>query len=112
MRKFYGHVAKASEPDHTNLLPLGDAPMTHGRIGRNPGAQKRRRSSEVEGGGDAQDEVFVDHDALRIAAIGHAAEVLVWKVVREGRVPAELLKASLTFGTCSVGIDHTADSGE
>jgi len=38
--------------------------------------------------------------------------VLVRAVVGQGQVRAELLKASLTLGTCSVGIDHTADSGE
>ena len=38
--------------------------------------------------------------------------MLVREVVREGHVPAELLKASLALGAGPVGVDHAADRGD
>src|SRR5262249_45229390 len=72
----------------------------------------RRGSGEIELGRDTQDKVFVDNDAIRVATIGDASEVLVREVVSEGYVAAELLKASLALGTGPVGIDHAAHRGE
>ena len=59
-----------------------------------------------------QDKALIDDDAVRVAAVGDASEVLVGKVVREGQVRAELLKARLALGTGAVGIDHAADGRE
>ena len=70
MGELHAHVAQPAEADHADLLALGDAPVAHGRVGRDPGAEQRRGSGEVEVGGDAQDEVFVDDDAVGVAAVG------------------------------------------
>jgi hypothetical protein len=72
--------------------------MAHGRVCCDPGAEERRHSGEIEVGRDAQDKVFIDNHAFRIATIGDASEVLVRGVVREGDVPAELLKTSVALG--------------
>src|SRR5207302_1768051 len=63
--------------------------------------------------GQAQDEVFVHHYALRIAAVGHASEMLVGSVVGEDRLAgAELLFARETSLAGAVGINHAADTGQ
>ena len=74
MGELHAHVAQPAEADDADLLALGDAPVAHGRVGRDPGAEERRGSGEVEVGGDAQDEAFVDDDAVGVAAVGDAAE--------------------------------------
>ena len=57
-------------PTTPTFLPLVDAPVAHRRVGRDPGAEERRGPGEVEVGRDAQDEVFVDDDAVGVAAVG------------------------------------------
>jgi hypothetical protein len=48
------------------------------------GTEERRRSGEIELGGDAQNELLIDDDAIGVAAIGDASEVLVgdWGVTK------------------------------
>lgn len=77
-----------------------------------PAQEEGRGSGEIELGRDAQDKAFVHHYALRISTIGDASEVRVREVVREGHVPAELLKAGLALGAGPVGVDHAADRGD
>jgi len=112
MSKLHSHVAQSAKTDHTNLLAFGNAPMAHGRVGGDAGAEEWRDSGEIEVGRDAQDKAFVHDDALGVATIGDPSEVLVREVVREGHIPAELLKASLAFGAGPVRVDHAADRGK
>ena len=77
-----------------------------------PAQSSGAAAGEIEVGGDAQNEVLVDDDAVGVAAIGDASEVLVRRVVGEDHVRAELLKASLALGAGAVRIDHAADRGE
>ena len=77
MGKLHAHVTQSAETDHANLLTLGDAPVAHGRVCCDPGAEQRRGSGEIEVGRDAQNEAFVDDDAIGVAAVGDASEVLV-----------------------------------
>jgi hypothetical protein len=112
MSKLHTHVAQSTEPDDANFLALGDAPVAHGRVCCDPGAEERRGSGEIALRRDTQDKAVVHDDALGVATIGDASEVLVREVVGEGHVPAELLKASLALVTGPVGIDHAADRGE
>ena len=112
MGELHAHVAQPAETDHADFLALGDAPVAHGRVGGDPGAEERRGSGEVEVGGDAQDEAFIDDDAVGVAAVGDASEVLVRGVEGEGQVRAELLEAGLALGAGAVGIDQAADRGE
>ena len=110
--KLHAHVAQSAETDHANFLALGDAPVAHRRVGCDSGAKQRSGSGKIEVGRDAQDKSLVDDDAVGVAAVGDAAEVLVGKVVGEGQVRAELLEAGLALGAGAVGIDHAADGGE
>src|SRR6266496_454507 len=94
MSKLHGHVAQSAKTDYANFLALGDAPMMHGRVCRDPSTEKWRGSGKIKIGGDAQDEVFVR------------------RVEGEDHVRAELLKASLALWAGAVRIDHAADRGK
>ena len=111
-RELHAHVAQPAEPDHADLLALGDAPVTHRRVGRDSGAEQRRGPGEIEVGGDAQNEALIDDDAVGVAAVGDAAQVLVRGAVGEDLVRAELLEASPALGTGVVGVDQAADARE
>ena len=63
MSKFHAHVAQAAETDDTDFRALGDAPVAHGRVCRDAGAEERRGSGGIEVGGDTQHEAFIDDDA-------------------------------------------------
>src|SRR6266480_6800365 len=112
MSKLHGHVAQSAKTDYANFLALGDAPMMHGRVCRDPSTKKWRGSGKIKIGGDAQDEAFVNDDAFGVAAVGHASEVFVRRVEGEDHVRAELLKASLALWAGAVRIDHAANRGE
>ena len=63
-------------------------------------------------GRDAQDKVFVDDNALGVAAVGYSSEVLVGRMVGEGHVRAELFKGLPTMMAGAIRVDHAADSYE
>jgi len=56
--------------------------------------------------------VLRDDDAIGIAAVGDATELLVGEVVGESRVRAELLEACKALRASAIGIDHAAYGGE
>src|SRR6266516_643962 len=112
MSKLHGHVAQSAKTDYANFLALGDAPMMHGRVCRDPSTKKWRGSGKIKIGGDAQDEAFVNDDAFGVAAVGHASEVFVRRVEGENHVRTELLKASLALRAGAVRIDHAPDRSE
>ena len=87
------HVTQTAEADHADLLALGDAPVAHGRVRRDPGAEQRRDPGKIEVGGEAQNELFIDDDAVGVAAVGDAPEVFVRRAVGEDLVWAELKAA-------------------
>ena len=96
--ELHAHVAQPAETDHADLLALRDARAAHGRVGRDPGTQQRRGSGKVEVGRNAEDEVFIDDDAVGVAAVGdRGGSVLVGRVERERHVRAEVLKTLLTI---------------
>src|SRR5271157_2729467 len=72
-----GHVAESAETDNTDFLALCDTPAAHGRVCGDPSAQERRSPGEIEVGRDAQNETLVDDDAVGIASVGDATEILV-----------------------------------
>jgi hypothetical protein len=110
--EFDAHVAESAESDDADFFALRDSPMMHGGVGGNAGAEERRGSGEVEIGGDFEDEVLGDDDAVGVAAVGDASGVLVWEVVGEDHVGAELFQASFALGTGAIGVDHTAYGSE
>jgi len=75
-------------------------------------AEQRSSSGVVKVRGDAQHKPLVDHDAVRVAAVGDTTQMLVGKIVRVGRIRAELFEARLALGAGAVGIDHAAHRGE
>jgi hypothetical protein len=68
MSKLHAHVAQTAETDDANFFAGGDAPVTHRRVCRDPGAEKRRGSRKIKVGGYAQNEAFIDDDAIGVAA--------------------------------------------
>src|SRR5213595_2287220 len=112
MRKFYRHVAQAAETDHANFLALGDAPMMHGRVCSDAGAEQWRSGGDIEVGGDAQNEMFVGDDAFGVVAVSNPSEVLIRRVEGEDHVRAELFKASFAVRAGSIRVDHAADRGK
>src|SRR4029077_10142006 len=67
---------------------------------------------EFEVAGDAQNEVFIDDDAIGISAIGNTSKVLVRSVVGEHQARTKLLQASLALWARAVGIDQAADASK
>src|SRR5271165_3871204 len=110
--ELHAHVAESTEADDADLLALGHAPMAHGRVGGDSGAEERRGSGRVEVRRNAQYEALGDDDAVGVAAVGDASEVLVGEVICEVKVRAELLEPRLALGAGSVRIDHAADRGK
>ena|SRR3954447_4106279 len=53
--------------------------------------------------------MFFDYNTIRIAAIGYASKVHVWRVVGEGDVWAELLESILALVAVAIRINHAAN---
>ncbi len=112
VRKLHAHVAQSAETDHANFLAFGDAPVAHRRVRCDSGAKQRSGSGEIQVRGNAQDKPLVDDDAVGVAAVGDASQMLVGKVVSKGEVWAELLEARLALGAGAVRVHHAADCSE
>src|SRR5947207_2891628 len=110
--KLRRHVAEAAQTNHADFLALADAPGAHRRVRRDAGTKERRSSGEFEIGWNAQNEMFIDHDAFRVTTIGHASKMLVWRVKGEDHVGAELFKASFAVRAGAVRIDHATHRDE
>ena len=74
VRELDAHVAESAETDDADLLALGHAPVAHGRVGGDSGAEQGRGSGEVEVRRDVEHEAFGDDDAVGVAAVGDAAQ--------------------------------------
>src|ERR1035437_2964471 len=108
MCKLRAHVTQPAETDHA----FGDAPVALGRICCDASAEERYGPGEIEVGGDSQNEVFIDDDAIGVVTVGDASEVLVRGVEGERQVRAEILKPNLAPGAGAVRVDEAADRGE
>src|SRR5208337_3561268 len=76
---------------------------------RDAGAEQRSRGRKIELLGYLQRKCLGDNYALRVTTIGHAAKLLVFRVVGEGcHVLAKLLFSRAATGAHSAGIDHAA----
>src|SRR4051812_1595700 len=111
MGKFHGHVTQPAETDHTYLLAFGNAPMAYWRIGGNAGAEERRRPGQIEVGRHSQNETFIDDDAIGVATVGNASEMLVRGVEGGRHVGAEILVPPLALRG-AVRVDQAAGRGE
>ena len=113
MSKLHAHVAQSAEADHANFFAFGHAPVAHRRVGGDSGAKQRRGPGKIEIRPELRStKCSVDDNAVGVAAIGHAAEVLVREVIGEGHVRAELLKPGLALRAGAVGVDQAADCGQ
>ena len=107
------HMAEAAEADDADGLAGADLPMAQRRIGRDAGAEQRRRGGQIEIGRHLEREVLVDDDGLGIAAIGHLAGELVGAVIGARRPgDAILLQALDAVLARAAGVDEAADAGE
>src|SRR5205085_3222183 len=87
--------------------------MTQWRISRDAGAEERRGPGQIELVGNSQDEILVDDDALRVAAVSDAAGMFVLAVVSEDRpVVAKLLEMIPAIVAGPAGIDHATDRSQ
>ena len=113
MRDFHAHVTQAAKAGNANLLALGDAPTAQGRIGRDARAQERCDAGKIEIGRGSQDEVFVHHDAVGVAAVGdRGGLVLVRRIEGEHLVRAQVFAVGLAVRAGVVGINQTAHPDE
>src|SRR5947209_17148045 len=112
MRKLHGHVTESAETDHANFLALGDAPVMHGGVSRDTGAEQRRGCGGFQVGGYSQNETFIDDNAVGVATVGNTSEMLVRRVEGEDHVRAELFKASFALWAGVVRVDHAAHRGK
>ena len=53
--------------------------------------------------------MLFDYNTVRIAAIGYASKVNIWRVVGEGHVRTELLKTGLALRAVAIGVNQAAD---
>src|SRR5581483_8901508 len=105
------HVPEPAEPDDADFLPGPNLPVAQRRIGRDAGAQQRRRAVERHTVGNLDDEVFVHDDARRIAAVSRRLFVLLVAVVSEAPAAlAVLLVAGPARLAFAARIDETADA--
>src|SRR3954466_4226082 len=102
MRDLHAHVAETTKTDYANLLALRHSPMVQRRIRRDAGTQQRSSAREVEVRRHSQNESLVNHDAVGVAAISDASEMLVREVVGQREIRAELLESGLALGTGTI----------
>jgi hypothetical protein len=81
--EFQRHVSQAAEPYDTQFLSLSHVPVAQRRVCRDARAEQWSRSGRIKLIGHLQCERFIDHDALRIAAVCDASQSLVFPVVGE-----------------------------
>ena len=113
VRELHRHVPEPAQTHDPHLLPLADVPVPQRRVGRDARAQERRDRGEVEAVRDPQNEVLVDDDAVRVTAVGHAAEVDVRRVVGERRRRRTVLLLPVPARRAgAAGVDEAADRRE
>ena len=52
--------------------------------------------------------MIFDYNTIRIATIGYASKVHIWRVICEGHMWTKLLKADLALRAVTVGVNHAA----
>src|SRR5687768_10789465 len=94
VRELHSHVPQPAKSYDANLLPLAHIPVTERRIGGDTRAKQWSGGREVQFLRYSEHESLVNHDAVRVAAVGHPSKNLIFQVISEGRdVFAILLQA-------------------
>src|SRR5208282_5328376 len=86
MGEFHSHMTQAAQAHDAHLLPFLYIPVPQRRIRRDARTEQRSRSRQIQILGDSQRESLGDDNALRVAAVGPATDLLVFRVVGEGRL--------------------------
>jgi hypothetical protein len=81
-----------------------------GGVGRDARAEQRSRGVELQAVRDAHDEVLVDHDVVRVAAVGDRAVAIDGSVGLGVAGDAVLLVAGLAVLALAARVDHAADA--
>ncbi len=63
-------MSESAESHDADFFAGADVPVAEWGVGGDAGAEERGDGGEVEVFGDFEDEVFVDDDALGVAAVG------------------------------------------
>ena len=74
-----------------------------------PAHKRGAGSGKTQVGRNTYDKMLFDYNAVRIAAIGNASKVHVWRVIGEGHVRTELLESILALVAVTVGVNHATD---
>src|SRR5208283_5908109 len=82
--EFNSHVTEPAQSHDTYLLSTPHFPMTQRGVRRNARTKQRRRRRQVQLLRYTKYEGFVHHYAVRISAVGHSSQMLVFGVVGEG----------------------------
>src|SRR3954465_13913844 len=106
----HGHVAETTEADHPDVLAGIGVPVAQRRVGRDPGAQQRRRGIELQTVRDAYDEVRVADDVIGVAAVGHGSVTVDRAVGLRVAGEAVLLVARQAVLALPARVDHAADT--
>ena len=107
------HVTQSAQTDDADLLTGAGTPVTQGRVGRDAGTEQGSDAGQILlVMPDAQDKGFLDHDRLRIAAVGVLAAKERAVVGAREAVVAILLLAVVTGRAMAATIDQAADTGE
>ncbi|MNV40938.1 hypothetical protein D3C71_1325590 [compost metagenome] len=111
-RELHAHVAQATQADDAYLLARAYFPVAQRRIGGDAGAQQRRDGLEVQLVGDLHDEMFLRHDAIRIATEGELVAAAFLVVIgQRGAFLAVLLQVQAAGLAVPAGIHHAAHAG-
>ena len=104
------HVAEAADADDGDRAAGARTPAAQRGVGRDAGAEQRRRDVEVHRVGDAQDEALADDDLLRVAAHRPLAVVALRVVGADRGLGAEHLHAVLARLALAARVDEAADA--
>src|ERR1043165_3817486 len=110
--RLHAHVAQPAKTDDADLPAFRHTPVAQRRVGCDSRAQWWPRTREIEIRRNAQYEVFVDDDGFGVAAVGHAAEMFVRRVVSENAIRTKLLEVFATLVAGKIGGNHAPDTYE
>src|ERR1700692_4093346 len=114
VRELDAHVPETADTDDANLLPGACAPVAKRRPGCDSGAQEGRgRGKLAFGVANPQNELLIDNDPFRIAAVSILTGPGNVTVIG-AREPALtiLLKSMFARSALATAIDHAAHAGD
>ena len=107
-------MAEASEADDADLGAGADVPVAQGAVGGDARAEEGGHGGEfrLEFFGDGVNVAGVDHNVVRVAALGGGSVVVFGVVGADEALGAVLLDVGLAVFAGAAGVDHDAYSGQ